>query len=58
MVFHRQIQLLQRQIRQRSLVSRLCDISYLFYFRCLAVGQANIEWYLNPVPREQKDQVE
>ena len=24
----------------------------------LAVGQANIEWYLNPVTRELKDQVE
>jgi len=28
-----------------------------FVFFYIAVGQANTEWYLNPVTRELKDQV-
>jgi hypothetical protein len=56
MVHHHQ----QHHLEQQHLLVRFILITpdkRSFGFVCLAVGQANTEWYLNPVPREVKDQV-
>ena len=52
MVYHHR----QHHQQQRLLPVNLSLNRYLPFFH-LAVGQANTEWFLNPVTREVKDQV-